>query len=164
VQLANEKLNQHTEFDVRPAAGQGSVIVVVTGGGDVTTGTVGATGVGPTALPMGGTLIVGNAVAELTPRLPISIDPRGIPVRAAPPGAVGDVDIGVEEETTLLEPAPHIPDRPEVCTIPDVAGIPDVADVPYEADIPGIIPYEEDIPDVMAVAGAALPTAIPPPS
>jgi hypothetical protein len=67
-------------------------------------------------------------------------------VRAAPPGAVGDVDVGVEEETTLLEPAPHIPVRPEACAIPDVVGIPDVAGI------------------VAAVAGAVLPTAIPPPS
>jgi len=154
VQLTIEKLNQHTEVDVRPVVGQGRVIVVVTGGGDVTVGRVGTTGVGPTALPMGGTLIVGIAAAELTPRLPISIDPRGIPVRATPPGAVGDVDVGVEEDTTLLEPAPHIPDRPEVCTIPDVAGVPDIVDIPYEVDIP----------DVAAVAGVALPTAIPPPS
>ena len=154
MQLTNEKLNQHTEVDVRPVVGQGSVMVVVTGGGDVTAGTIGNTAVGPTALPMGGTLIVGIAAAELTPRLPISIDPRGIPVRATPPGAIGDVDVGVEEDNTLLEPAPHIPDRPEVCIIPDVAGIPDVADIPFKADIP----------DVAAVAGATFPTAIPPPS
>jgi hypothetical protein len=150
VKLANERVIQQSgviAVDARPVFGQGSVTVVVTGGGDVTVGTVGTTGVGPTALPMGGTLIVGIATAELTPRLPISIDPRGIPVRAAPPGAVGDVDVGVEEETTLLEPAPHIPDRPEVCTIPDVADSPDV-----------------DMPGVAAVAGAAPPTAIPPPS
>jgi hypothetical protein len=103
---------------------------------------------------MGDTLASGTAAAELTPRLLISMDPNGIPVRAIPPGAVGDVDVGAEEETTLLEPAPHIPDRPELCTIPDVAGIPDIADIPYEGDIP----------DVTAVAGAAFPTAIPPPS
>jgi hypothetical protein len=127
-------------------------MLVVTGGGDVTGGTVGTTGVGPMALPMGGTPSVGIAAAELTPRLPISIDPSGTPVRATPPGAVGDVEVGVEEDTTLLEPAPHIPDRPEVCIIPGVA------------DIPGVIPYEVDIPDVAAVAGAALPTATPPPS
>jgi len=80
--------------------------------------------------------------------LPISVDPIGIPVRAPPPGVVGDVDVGVEDAAMLLDPEPHIPDMPEVCSIPDVAEIPD----------------DVDIPDVAAVAGAAVPMAIPPPS
>ncbi len=117
-------------------------------------GMVGATGVIPTKPTVGDTLIVGTAAAELTPRLPISMDPNGIPVRALPPGVVGDVDVGVEEEARLLEPAPHIPDIPEVCSIPDVVDIPDVADVPDVAMLP----------DVAAVAGATAPAAIPPPS
>lgn len=108
-------------------------------------GITGTTGLGATG---GDTLTIGTVATELTPRLLISMDPNGMPVRGIPPGIVGDVEVGVEDETTLLEPAPHIPDRPEVCTIPDVADI----------------PYEADIPDVSAVAGAALPTAIPPPS
>jgi hypothetical protein len=104
-------------------------------------GMVGTTVVGakPT---LGATLNVGTAAAELTPRLPISVDPIGIPVRAPPPGVVGDVDVGVEDAATLLEPEPHIPDMPEVCSMPEVV----------------------DIPDVAAVAGAAVPIAIPPPS
>jgi hypothetical protein len=85
--------------------------------------------------------------------LPISVDPIGIPVRAPPPGVVGDVDVGVEEEIMLLEPEPHIPDMPEVCSMPEVADIPDVAEIPDEVDIPDA-----------AVAGAAVPIAIPPPS
>jgi hypothetical protein len=96
---------------------------------------------------MGDTLTIGTAVAELTPRLPISLDPSGMPVRAPPPGVVDDVDVGVDDETAPLEPAPHIPDMLEVCTVPDVP------------DSPGV-----DMPDVAAVAGAAPPTAIPPPS
>jgi hypothetical protein len=103
---------------------------------------------------VGNTLVVGTAAAELTPRLPISMDPNGIPVRATPPGAVGDVDVGVDDEAMLLEPEPHIPDSPDVSRIPEVADVPAVADI---AD-------EVDIPDVAAVAGAAVPTAIPPPS
>jgi len=98
----------------------------------------GMTGLGAT---MGDPITIGTGVAALTPRLPISIDPSGMPVRAPPPGVVG-VDVGVEDETMLLDPAPHIPDMPEACTIPGVAGIPSVA----------------------PVAGAAPPTAIPPPS
>jgi hypothetical protein len=128
-----------------PCAGVGHVIDEETAGGDVTVGITGTTGLGATG---GDTLTIGTVATELTPRLLISMDPNGMPVRGIPPGIVGDVEVGVEDETTLLEPAPHIPDRPEVCTIPDVADI----------------PYEADIPDVSAVAGAALPTAIPPPS
>jgi hypothetical protein len=54
---------------------------------------VGVVGTGPTVPTVGNTLIVGTAAAELTPRLPISIDPSGIPVRAPPPGVVGDVGV-----------------------------------------------------------------------
>lgn len=103
-------------------------------------GTAGTTAVVPTKPTLGDTVSVGTAAAELTPRLPISVEPNGIPVRAAPPGVVGDV--GVEDAAMLLEPAPHIPDMPEVCGIPEVS----------------------DIPDVAAVAGAAVPVTIPPPS
>ena len=114
---------------------------------------MGIVGISGVELPtVGNTLIVGTAAAELTPRLPISVDPIGIPVRAPPPGVVGDV--GVDDEAILLEPEPHIPDIPEVSSIPEVVDIPDVADIPDEVDIP----------DVAAVAGAADPAAIPPPS
>ena len=122
-------------------------------GGDATTGIVGAADI-PGELVVGSTLNVGTAAAELTPKLLISVDPSGIPVRAAPPGVVGDVDVGVEEEAMLLEPEPHIPDMPEVCSMPEVVDIPDVADIPDDVDIP----------DVAAVAGAVVPIAIPPPS
>jgi hypothetical protein len=137
---------------VRP----GTVLPVVGGegtSGDATTGIVGAIKV-PRELVVGSTLIVGTAAAELTPRLPISVDPSGSPVRATPPGAVGDVDVGVEEEAMLLEPEPHIPDMPEVSSIPEVVDIPDVANIPDDADIAGIV----------AVAGAVVPITIPPPS
>jgi len=103
---------------------------------------VGATGVVPTKPTVGDTLNVGTAAAELTPRLLISVEPNGSPVRATPPGAVGDVNVGVDDAATLLDPEPHIPDMPEVCSIPEVV----------------------DIPDVAAVAGAAVPAAVPPPS
>jgi hypothetical protein len=119
---------------------------------------VGTTAVGPTKPTLGDTLNVGTAATELTPRFPISVDPNGIPVRAAPPGVVGDVDVGVEDAAMLLEPEPHIPDRPEVCSIPEVVDIPDVAEIADDVDSPG----EVVIP--AAVAGAAVPIAIPPPS
>jgi hypothetical protein len=139
--------------------GHGRVLVVAdeAGVGDVTVGMVGTTAVGPTRPTLGVTLRLGTAAAELTPRLPISVDPIGIPVRAPPPGVIGDVDVGVEDAPMLLEPEPHIPDMPEVCSIPEVVDIPDVAD-----DVES--PDDIDIPDVAAVAGAAVPIAIPPPS
>jgi hypothetical protein len=123
-----------------------------TADGDPTTGIVGNIGVSPTVPTVGETVIVGTAAPELTPRLPISVDPNGIPVRATPPGAVDDV--GVDDEAMLLEPDPHIPDMPEVSSIPDVADIPDEVDIPDVAIVP----------DVAAVAGPAVPIAIPPPS
>jgi hypothetical protein len=60
----------------------------------------------------------------------------------------------VDDDTMLLEPEPHIPDMPEVSGIPGVVEVPGVADAPDEIGIS----------DVTAVAGAALPAAIPPPS
>jgi len=120
-------------------------------------GIVGTNGAIPT---VGNTLIVGTAAAELTPRLPISKDPNGIPVRAPPPGVVGDVEVGVDDEAILLEPEPHIPDNPVVSSIPDVADIPDDDDIPDDIDVPDIAVA----PDVAAVAGVAAPTAVPPPS
>ncbi|MEA2896367.1 MAG: hypothetical protein QOJ84_1982, partial [Bradyrhizobium sp.] len=135
---------------VSPVLGHTKVLVVAdeAAAGAVIVGTVGTTAVGPTKPTLGDTVSVGTTAAELTPRLLISVDPNGSPVRAPPPGVVGDVDVGVEDETMLLEPEPHIPDMPEVCSIPEVV------------DVPG----EVDIPDAAAVAGAAVPIAIPPPS
>jgi hypothetical protein len=59
----------------------------------------------------------------------------------------------------LLEPEPHIPDMPEVCSISEVADSPEVAEIADDVDSPG----EVVIPDVAAVAGV-VPVAIPPPS
>jgi hypothetical protein len=116
---------------------------------------VGTIVVDPTEPTMGDTPSVGTAAAELTPRFPISADPNGIPVRATPPGVVGDVDA-----VMLLEPEPHIPDMPEVCSMSEVVDIPDVAEIADDIDSPG----EVVIPDVAALAGAVVPTPIPPPS
>ncbi len=135
------------------------VVVDETVAGDVTVGIVGTNGAVPR---VGNTPIVGTAAAELTPRLPISVDPNGSPVRAAPPGVVGDVDVGVDDEAILLEPEPHIPDIPEVSSIPEVVDIPDVAEIPDDVDV--AVPDIAVAPDVAAVAGIAAPTAVPPPS
>jgi hypothetical protein len=78
---------------------------------------MGMTGIdGEIVVGVGATPKVGTAAAELTPRLAISVESRGIPARAAPPGVVGVV--GVEDAATLFEPEPHIPDIPDVSIMP----------------------------------------------
>jgi hypothetical protein len=147
--------------------------------GGETVGIVGANELGPTVPTIGNTPVVGTAGAELTPRLPISIEPNGIPVRATPPGAVGvvDVDVGVDDDARLVEPDPHIPDIPDVSSIPEDVD-PNGTDISDDVDVPGVVvgsvvaavgsvPVAPDVamlPVVAAVAGAALPAAAPPPS
>src|SRR2546429_7310862 len=145
-----------------PVAPHVAALVVV----DETVGCIGANALGPTVPTMGNTPIVGTAGAELTPRLLISIEPNGIPVRATPPGAVGDVDVGVDDEAMLLEPEPHIPDIPDVSSIPEDVDIPAVADIPDDVDAPDVAVVSDIavLPVVAAVAGAAFPAAAPPPS
>jgi hypothetical protein len=145
--------------------------------GDETVGIVGANALGPTVPTIGNTPTVGTAGAELTPRLATSVEPSGIPVRAKPPGTVGNVDVGVDDEAMLLEPDPHIPDMPDVSTpeVVDGAGgiIPGGIDICDDVDVPGIVvgsvvaavvPDVAMLPVVAEVAGAAVPGAVPPPS
>jgi hypothetical protein len=107
----------------------------------------------------------------------ISVEANGIPVRTTPPGVVGDVDVGVDDEAMLLEPEPHIPDIPDVST-PEVVDIPGGIDICDDVDVPGIVvgsvvaavgsvavvPDVAMLPVVAEVAGAAVPGAVPPPS
>ena len=92
--------------------------VVVFGAGSVTAGTVGIV-----EAMVGVTVMVGTAAAELTPRLPISVEPIGMPVRGTPPGVVGDV--GVDDAARLPDPAPHMLWVPDVSIRADVGEIPD---------------------------------------
>jgi len=137
--------------------------------GGETVGTVGANNVDPTEPTMGDTVIVGIAASALTPRLPTSIDPNGSPVRATPPVVVGVVEVGVDDEATLLEPEPHIPDIPAVSSVPEVVDTPDVPMMPVDVDPPdvdapdiAVVPDIAAPPAVVEVAGAPVP--IPPPS
>ena len=112
---------------------------------------------------MGNTLGAGTGGVEPTPRLPISKDPNGSPVRAAPPGVVGDVDVGLDDAAMLLEPEPHIADIPDVSSTPEDpedTGISDVTDVVDDVDVPDVAVVLE----FATVAGAAVPTDMPPPS
>jgi hypothetical protein len=122
----------------------------------------------PAVPAVGDAVIVGTAGMPLTPRLLISVEPNGIPVRLTPPSAVGAV--GVDEDATLFEPEPHIPDSPAVSNVPDVVDTPDVLKSPEELEIPDVddpdivVPPDIDPPAVPAVAGALTPIPIPPPS
>jgi hypothetical protein len=134
-------------------------------------GIVGANALGIAVLVKGDMLVVGIAGAELTPRLAISMESNGIPVRFTPPGVVGDVEVGVDDDARLLEPEPHIPDIPDVSIIPDDVEIPDIADIPGIAVVSGVavpvvtvLPVIVMVPVVAAVAGAAVPADVPPPS
>ena len=79
-----------------------------------------------------------------------------------------EVEFGLDEAATLLEPEPHIPDNPDVSIMPEDVESPDVAEIAVEVDIPDDV----DVPDgatspvVAAVAGVVVPVAIanPPPS
>jgi hypothetical protein len=137
-------------------------------------GTVGADKFGPTVPTTGKTPVIGTAGAEPTPRLLISVEPIGIPVRAKPPGVIGnvDVDVGADDEAMLLDPEPHIPDIPDVSIIPEDVDVPDATDISDDVDVPGIAMGSVEAavggvsvaPDVVAVAGDAVPGAVPPPS
>jgi hypothetical protein len=78
----------------------------------------------------------GTTSNGLTPALPISTDPNGIPVRAAPPGEVGDV--AADDEALLLELVPHVP---------EVAAPPGNVPVPAPSPPPSKFVLEPDIPD-----------------
>jgi hypothetical protein len=148
----------------------GVVVVDEMAGGDITAGIV---GIGIAKPGVGATVIVGpgTAATELTPRLPISIEPRGIPARGMPPVVVGDV--GVDEAAMLFEPEPHIADIPAVsitpeadmapalCVIPEVIDMPEVAGI---ADVPCMAVFMAATPAELAVAGADVASDNPPPS
>jgi len=128
-------------FGIPVMGSVGAVTAVVFGVGSVTADTVEI--VEGMALTVGVTVMIGTAAAELTPRLPISVEPIGMPVRGTPPGAVGD--IGVDDAARLPEPAPHMLWVPEVSIRADVGEIPD-----------------DDI--AIVLGGVTVPTGTPPPS
>ncbi len=134
-------------------------IVEAVGAGARIVGRVGRAATGPTTPGRGDTPGVGTAAAELTPRLLISEESSGMPVRGTPPTVVGEVDDGVDDAVTLDEPEPHIPDIPDVSMMPDAVATPDVAEI--VGDMPSVAAV---LPAIPAVAGAVDPTAIPAPS
>jgi len=142
----------------------GAIVEAMAAAGEVATDMAGAAEP-PSKLRVGDTVVVGTGAIELIPRLPISVDPSGIPARAAPPGTVDEVEVGVEEAATLLEPDPHIPDIPEVSSTPEGVDVPELIDNPVVAE--GFIDKLCEaavLPADMPVAGMELPGVIPPPS
>ena len=81
---------------------------------------------------------------------------------------VGEVEFGLDDAATLLEPEPHIPDNPDVSIMPEDVETPDVAEIAVEVEIPDDVdvPNGATPPVVAAVAGIVVPVAIaiPPPS
>lgn len=120
------------------------VVVVVVVDGAVTPGIVGSTVLDPMVPVVGNTVGVGIAAEELTPRLAISQEPNGIPVRGLPPGVVGVVEVGVVGDVAMLpELNPHNPDTPtvpivEAVDIPEIGSNPGSVDVADGADIPAV--------------------------
>ena len=90
--------------------------------------------------------------------MPISVASSGIPARALI--VADDFEVGVDDEVTLLEPEPHIPDNPAVVAIPEVTDSPEVADI--LADIPEVV-VVPDMAVVEAVAGVVVPFSVTPP-
>jgi hypothetical protein len=126
-------------------------------------GTVGSDELGPTMPAMGDTPGNGTGGVELTPGLAISNDPNGSPVRAKPPGTVGVVDVGLDDEAMLFAPEPHIPDIPDVSSTPAEPVVTGIADVTGVVDAV-VVPDMAVALELAAVAGAAVPTDVPPPS
>jgi hypothetical protein len=133
--------------------------------GAATVGTAGTVGA---KLPVtSGTAGVGSSAAELTPRLPISVEPSGRPVLGLPPGVVGAVEAGLEDAAMLLEPEPHMPDMPAVSSVPEVelCVIADVVDIEEVAAMPDDVSIDAAVfPAAPPMAGVDPAIAIPPPS
>jgi hypothetical protein len=153
------------------AAHAGLLDIVVVDAMGETVGIAGADKLGSAVAAKGDMFVVGIAGAELTPRLLISMAPRGIPVCAMPPGTVGDVDVGIDDAAMLLEPEPHIPDVPDVSIIPEDVEPPDDAAIPGIVMVSGVavpvvtvLTVVAGVPAVAAVAGDVVPAAVPPPS
>ena len=139
-----------------PETSPGTVVEdEVAAGGAITVGTTGIVGV--IVLGVAATPRVGTAATELTPRLLISVEPSGIPVRLTPPTTVGEV--GVDDATALFDPEPHIPDIPAVSVIPEGVDRPELGNVPDDISGDNAV-----LPAIDAVAGIEDEADVPPPS
>jgi hypothetical protein len=95
---------------------------------------------------MTGMMGAGTTGMGLTPPLPISKEPNGIPVRAAPPGVVGDV--AAKDEALLPKVVPPVP---------DIAVLPGM-DAPVPIPPPSYVVVEPGIPDIgLPIAEPSVP-------
>lgn len=143
----------------------GVAIEAAAADGAATVGIAGA--VGATLPVTSGAAGVGSSAAELTPRLPISVEPSGRPVLELPPGVVGAVEVGLEDAAMLLEPEPHMPDMPAVSSVPEVelCAATDVVDIDEVAAMPDDVSIDAAVvPAAPPMAGVEPAIAIPPPS
>jgi hypothetical protein len=139
-----------TEFSV-PIPGVGEIVVmgrpaavVAAGGQGSVPVIVGSVGLVIGGIGMSATLGAGATSIGLTPPLPISKEPKGIPVRAAPPGVVGDV--AAMDEALLLEVV--LPLVPGIAVLPDIK-----APAPIPIPPPSYVVVAPDIPDIgLAIA------------
>ena len=113
-------------------------------------GGVAAEATGAAAVGYGEAFVIGTPAQELMPGLPISVESSGIPACAV---EAADED-GADDEATLSEPEPHIPNDPAVAELVDN---PEVADAPDVAPVPGV-----GVATMDAVAGGAVPFRPPP--
>jgi hypothetical protein len=92
---------------------------------------------------------VGTTINGLTPALPISTEPNGIPVRTAPEGD-GD-DIAEDDDDT-------------VPLVPQIAAVPVLLDtgIPMSVPVPMVVPVPTGAP--IPVLNSLVPTPKPPPS
>ena len=105
---------------------QGSVPVIV-----------GSEGLAIGAIGLGARLGIGATSIGLTPPLPTSKEPNGIPAGAAPPGVVGDV--AAIDGALLLEVAP---------LVPGIAVLPDIdAPIPVPNPPPSYVVLAPTVPD-----------------
>jgi hypothetical protein len=131
------------------AAGGGGGAIIVGAPTGATVGSVGTVIAAPNPdVPVSEFGAV-TVVIGATPALPISSEPKGIPVRATPPAVSGAVDVAVAVVVVL-------PQGPEV---PGTVGVPDVTapiDVPIVVAV--VVPIE--VPTVAPI----VPFVTPPPS
>ena len=114
-------------------------------------GVVGAGAIGAAVVEYGEAFVIGTPAQELMPVFPISVESSGIPACAV---EAADED-GADDEATLPEPEPHIPDDP--AAVPELVDNPEVADAPDVAPVPGV-----GVSTMDAVAGGAVPFRPPP--
>lgn len=103
-----------------------------------------------------------TVVMGLTPALPISYEPIGIPVRATPPAVSGAVDVAVEVVVVL----PQVPDVPGTVGVPDVTApidVPIVVVVAVPIDVPAVVesvvippPSKTEVEPEIGVVGGAI--------